>query len=617
MKWAISSLSFPDILPKKMEAAAAAGFSGIEIFHEDLVYCGLTAQQIAGFADDLGLKVISLQSLRDYEAAPERLRAWNATRAERYLDLAADLGAEMLLVCANARSDALDDSALAAADLARLADSAARRGLKIGYEALSASRHVRHFEQASAIVRMADRPNLGLVLSTAHTVFAGGDFRAVRTLDADRLFLVHLADAPNIAMDSRLLSSNFRLFPGQGDLPLGEVYRTLGEIGYAGPVSLEIFNGQMRGMSPSQIATDGIRSFNLLNDVDQASRTAIRDVAFVEIACFDENREQLIEVLTALGFVRTHDHISKTVSLWRNGAVDIALNQDHDSHAHAFHLLHGTSVCAVGYRVDGMAGWLKRMADYQGGAIEHRAHPGQMDMPSIRGIEGSLIFFVDAAAPQSYYDTDFRAVAEPRAVADGGLCDVDHFSQAVIPAEFYMGTLFYRSLLGFNAGEQIGLIDPHGAVQSRNFRSAGGAVRMAVNASVGANSTTQRFLAGRMGAGYQHFAFRAADIFAFAERIDPAVILTIPPTYYDMLALRFDLAPETIAAMARHNILYDEDEHGRYFQLYTIDINGLFFEIVQRDGYQGFGAVNAPVRMAAQTRDFEDEQSVLASLVSM
>ena len=43
-----------------------------------------------------------------------------------------------------------------------------------------------------------------------------------------------------------------------------------------------------------------------------------------------------------------------------------------------------------------------------------------------------------------------------------------------------------------------------------------------------------------------------------------------------------------------HDILYDRDEAGEYLQAYTRSFEDLFFfEIVERRGYQGFGAVNA------------------------
>jgi len=55
--------------------------------------------------------------------------------------------------------------------------------------------------------------------------------------------------------------------------------------------------------------------------------------------------------------------------------------------------------------------------------------------------------------------------------------------------------------------------------------------------------------------------------------------------------------------LRENGILYDRDEAGEYLQAYTANIGGLFFfEIVERRGYKGFGAVNASIRLAAQAR---------------
>jgi 4-hydroxyphenylpyruvate dioxygenase len=56
--------------------------------------------------------------------------------------------------------------------------------------------------------------------------------------------------------------------------------------------------------------------------------------------------------------------------------------------------------------------------------------------------------------------------------------------------------------------------------------------------------------------------------------------------------------------MRAENILYDRDGMGEYFQLYSGNYGeGFFFEIVQRKhGYRGYGAPNAPFRIAAQKR---------------
>ena len=51
------------------------------------------------------------------------------------------------------------------------------------------------------------------------------------------------------------------------------------------------------------------------------------------------------------------------------------------------------------------------------------------------------------------------------------------------------------------------------------------------------------------------------------------------------------------------NILYDRDGDGAFHQAYTQTLDGgFFFEIVQRDGYKGYGAANASIRLAAQAR---------------
>jgi 4-hydroxyphenylpyruvate dioxygenase len=52
-----------------------------------------------------------------------------------------------------------------------------------------------------------------------------------------------------------------------------------------------------------------------------------------------------------------------------------------------------------------------------------------------------------------------------------------------------------------------------------------------------------------------------------------------------------------------HNIFYDREGDAEYLQVYTVTIEDrFFFEIVERRGYQGYGAVNAQVRLTAQTR---------------
>jgi 4-hydroxyphenylpyruvate dioxygenase len=80
--------------------------------------------------------------------------------------------------------------------------------------------------------------------------------------------------------------------------------------------------------------------------------------------------------------------------------------------------------------------------------------------------------------------------------------------------------------------------------------------------------------------------------------------LPIPGNYYADLVTRFDLAADLVDRMKERSILYDCDDDGAFFQLYSRPFGGsMFFEIVERRGaYNGYGAPNAPFRIAAQKR---------------
>ncbi len=79
--------------------------------------------------------------------------------------------------------------------------------------------------------------------------------------------------------------------------------------------------------------------------------------------------------------------------------------------------------------------------------------------------------------------------------------------------------------------------------------------------------------------------------------------LPIPVNYYEDLAARYDLADTVIEEMQCYNILYDRSGEGEYFQLYSRAFaKRFFFEIVQRQRYDGYGAANAAIRIAGQSR---------------
>src|SRR5579875_207872 len=133
---AIATVCLSGTLADRLDAAAAAGFDGVEIFENDLIASAGTAAGIRSRAAGLGLSIELYQPFRDAEGAPpDRFRSV-VRRMTAKLDLAAELGAPMVLVCSSVAPDTIDDVGLAAGQLRVLADLAAERGLRIAYEAL-------------------------------------------------------------------------------------------------------------------------------------------------------------------------------------------------------------------------------------------------------------------------------------------------------------------------------------------------------------------------------------------------------------------------------------------------------------------------------------------------
>jgi 4-hydroxyphenylpyruvate dioxygenase len=165
--------------------------------------------------------------------------------------------------------------------------------------------------------------------------------------------------------------------------------------------------------------------------------------------------------------------------------------------------------------------------------------------------------------------------------------------------------LFYSSLLDVRKTPQVDITDPGGIVRSQVVQTDDGSLRIALNASQSMRTQSSRFLTEYFGSGVQHIAFGSDDIVATAARLKANGVSTlpIPENYYDDLEARVDLDPHRLNVLKANNILYDRDESGEYLQLYTRSFKDLFFiELVERRGYKGFGAINAPIRLYAQSR---------------
>ena len=609
MKRAIATVCMSGSLAEKLDAAAGAGFDGVELFENDLTYFGGRPEEVRELARSLGLEIIALQPFRDFEGLPEPARARAFERARRKFELMTRLGTPLLLVCSSTSPDAVDDQARIATDLHDLGELARQFGVGIGFEALAWGRHIDDYRQAWDAVRRADHAQVGLILDSFHILSRRLPVEPIGEIPAERIVLVQTADAPGMEMDLLFLSRHHRCFPGQGDLPVAAMLRQLDQIGYQGPISHEIFSDDFRSASSRRIAGDGMRSFLWLGEQVRgrpaAPMSTIDGIEFIEFVDHPHQASGLVELLHGLGFRRTHRHRSKRVELYRQGEVNLVLNLEDEGFAHAFYLLHGLSVAAIALRVDDPSRAAARATTMLAQPFVGPIGEGELELTAVRGVSGSLVTFVERPQERgTFFDVDFVPDLPPdppqEAPPDLGLVRIDHVAQVVAEAELVSWVLYYRSILGLEPDQRADLPDPHGMIVSRALSNPDRTLRIVLNASLAERTAAGRFMYRTAGAGAQHIAFACRDIFAAAAALPTELRLPVPENYYDDLAARFDLDDQAIARMRDLAVMYDRIGDGEFFQVFTRSINGLFFEIVERRDYDRYGEANAPARLAAQ-----------------
>ncbi|MFF0112380.1 bifunctional sugar phosphate isomerase/epimerase/4-hydroxyphenylpyruvate dioxygenase family protein [Streptomyces prasinus] len=604
MRTSIATVSLSGTLTEKLTAAARAGFDGVEIFENDLLASPLAPREIRARCADLGLTVDLYQPMRDVEAVPAELFARNLRRARHKFTLMRELGADTVLVCSGVDPEAVDDDALAAAHLYELADLAQDFGVRVAYEALAWGRHVSTYDHAWRIVEAAGHPALGTCLDSFHILSRGSDPQGIEDIPGEKIFFLQLADAPLPAMDVLQWSRHHRCFPGQGGFDVAGLVRHVLRTGYAGPLSLEVFNDVFRQAEAAPTAVDARRSLLALQEEVGAARekgpsaapTAAPAVpapvvptgfAFAELVTADS--EPLTGLLAALGFARTARHRGKPVDLWQQGEARILVNTGTAVRRD------GTRIAAVGLESPDPAGAADRAEALLAPVLPRRRAPEDAPLDAVAAPDGTELFFCDAGngARHTGWRADFEDVGRPPAAP--GVRRIDHLALTQPWHHFDEAALFHRSVLGLDAEDSVDVADPYGLQRSRAVSNPDGTVRIVL--TVGAAPADDTVHA-------QHIAFATDDVVAAARRLRDAgaPLLPIPANYYDDLAARHEFADGELETYRELGILYDRDEAGGSLRhCYTRTVGRVFLELLQRDGgHRGYGARNAPVRLAAQ-----------------
>jgi 4-hydroxyphenylpyruvate dioxygenase len=331
---------------------------------------------------------------------------------------------------------------------------------------------------------------------------------------------------------------------------------------------------------------------------------------FIEYAAPDP--AALGSLFEALGFKAIARHRHKEVTLYRQGGINFIVNAEPDSFAQRFARLHGPSICAIAFRVHDAAAAYRRALELGAWGFDSKSGPMELNIPAIKGIGDSLIYFVDrwrgksgrsgGIGDISIYDVDFEPIDPASALTDErhrgvGLTEVDHLTHNVHRGRMQEWAGFYERLFDFREIRYFDIEGRATGVKSTAMTSPCGRIRIPINEEgTERQGQIQEYLDQYHGEGIQHIALATEDAYSTVERLRAAGVefLDTPDTYYELVDRRLPGHGEDLQRLRESRILIDGGpEGGLLLQIFTKTVIGpIFFEIIQRKGDQGFGEGN-------------------------
>ncbi|WP_181439665.1 sugar phosphate isomerase/epimerase and 4-hydroxyphenylpyruvate domain-containing protein [Curtobacterium sp. MCBD17_028] len=634
MRAAIATVSLGGGLEEKLEAVSAAGFRGVELFEQDLVTGWLRPEQVAARARDLGLELDVYQPFRDLEQVPDDVFRANLRRAEQRFALMHRLGISTMLLCSNVATAVSDDDALAVDQLGALAELAERNGVTVAYEALAWGRNVSTYDHAWRIVREVDHPALGICLDSFHILARGTDLGTIAEIPGERIMSCQVADAPVLDMDVLRWSRHHRLFPGEGDWDLAGFLSHVLDTGFAGTLSLEVFNDVYRQTDPTVTARAARRSLRALEDATRVLRSApdrarvdadprhdmdergdtgrgaeepgrssrpaavgwsahglealpaVPEPVTTHVVLAPDAEGALVALLRRAGLACVGRHRTGRTELFEAGGLRVVVDGAQAGLA--------ARVAAVGLGVVDAAAAATRARALGAPVLPHGSVPEGTDEYVVPTPEGTGVAFGGRSADGTpSWSRDFAPTGERASAAASDLLGVDLVGITVPWDRTDETTGFLRAVLGVDGPAAADAPRTDGLARRRLFATgatttSGPTVRIAVTTPAPSSDAPSPTLV----------ALASADVVGTVTRMRDSGVrfLPTPPNYHDDLAARTGLDEVTVTRLRDAAVLVDVDASGTYLHAVVEPLGGVVFEVVERrGGYDGSGVGDAAV----------------------
>ncbi|KRB41227.1 4-hydroxyphenylpyruvate dioxygenase [Phenylobacterium sp. Root700] len=318
---------------------------------------------------------------------------------------------------------------------------------------------------------------------------------------------------------------------------------------------------------------------------------------FVEFTSPDPAR--MVELIEQLGFTAYAKHPTKNLVRYKQGRINLLVNQETSGQVAEFRAAHGPSANGMAFRVAN-AKAAYELALSRGAKAGDASQSALPDAYVLEGIGGSMLYLVDRFGEAgTIYDAwdQIPGAAEAEAANSVGLDLLDHLTHNVKRGQMRTWSTFYNQIFGFEEQKYFDIKGQATGLFSQAMIAPDKAIRIPLNESQDDRSQIEEFIREYNGEGIQHLAFTTADIYGTVEKLRARGVKlqdTIE-TYYELIDKRVPGHGEDVERLRKNRILLDGavGDEGLLLQIFTENLFGpIFFEIIQRKGNEGFGNGN-------------------------
>ena len=247
---------------REIEVASKAGYDAIEPWVRDIESYqqdGGSLKDLRKRIEDAGLTVESAIGFAPWIVDDETTRKRGLEQAKREMNMLAEIGGKRLAAPPSGATNQTDLDLFAAAkrygELCKIGDET---GVVPQVEVWGFSKSLSRLGESVFVAIESGHPSACLLPDVYHIYKGGSDFSGLKMLGPQAVHVFHMNDYP-ADPPRETINDRDRVFPGDGVAPLTDILQLMHSVGFAGVLSLELFNPKYWEQDAIEVAQTGLR----------------------------------------------------------------------------------------------------------------------------------------------------------------------------------------------------------------------------------------------------------------------------------------------------------------------------------------------------------------------